>query len=126
MTDISQKLVNLADKEYTKAFGVRVYDRYVRVRFFTLSRLTDISLDSSAVAFVWTILKTEIHADNFGDRKTIGDFWVAVSSKSSFVKPAEKKACRLDWTILMKYNPMEEDDNSFKLPVSLLCPSTVV
>ena len=67
---------------------------------------------------MWTVLKTEIHEDHFKNCKTIGDFWVAVSSKSGYVKPAEKKACRLDWTILVKFNPADEDDDGFKIPVS--------
>lgn len=67
---------------------------------------------------MWIASKCEVDPDFFDKDQTIGDLWLEVSANPLFVKAGNVKKFKLDWYILVKYDPTaDEDSNGFKVPV---------
>ncbi|KAF6752937.1 kinase-like domain-containing protein [Ephemerocybe angulata] len=99
MKEVLKRILEVVDRETTKAHDVRVYF-------------------ANQMVLMWATSKTEVSAE-YLKLPTLGDFWRAVSHNLNYVKATDRKINRVDLYVNVKYNPEggnggddENDDDS--------------
>lgn len=59
----------------------------------------------------WTASKTAVDPDLLNG--TLRDLWKRVSTNKCFVKQADLSSFKLDFKVLVRFNPPDEEDASF-------------
>ena len=96
-----------------------LWDLYVFYPSFIHSFIIIISiLHRTALVPMWVESKCKVNLDLCTSEGTISEFWCQVSWNLLFVKSGDVKKFKLDWYILVKYDPTDnEDSDGFKVPV---------